>query len=142
MISSAADVESVDWRDYPKIKIVYQTTLNASDFEALVLEIERRNPATVRADTICYATKENQDAVRELAADPEVELVLVIGGRHSANSRHLWEIASRRKPSHLIQGIEDIRDDWLTDVSCVGLTAGASTPDSAIDEVEAFLESR
>ena len=142
IISSAADVEPVDWRAYPKIKIVYQTTLNAADFEELVLEIERRNPATVRADTICYATKENQDAVRELAADPEVDLVLVIGGRHSANSRHLWEIASRRKPSHLIQGIEDIRDDWLTDVSCVGLTAGASTPDSAIDEVEAFLESR
>ena len=141
IISSAADVEPVDWRAYPKIKIVYQTTLNAADFEELVLEIERRNPATVRADTICYATKENQDAVRELAADPEVDLVLVIGGRHSANSRHLWEIASRRKPSHLIQGIEDIRDDWLTDVSCVGLTAGASTPDSAIDEVEAFLES-
>ena len=142
VISSMADVESVDWQVYPKIMIVYQTTLNAADFEELVLEIERRNPATVRADTICYATKENQDAVRELASDPEVNLVLVIGGRRSANSRHLWEIASRRKPSHLIQGIEDIHDDWLKNVSCVGLTAGASTPDSAIDEVETFLKRR
>ena len=142
IISSAADVEFVDWQVYPKIKIVYQTTLNAADFEELVAEIERRNPATIRADTICYATKENQDAVRELASDAEVDMVLVIGGKRSANSGHLWEIASRRKPSRLIQGIEDICDDWLTDVSCVGLTAGASTPDSAIDEVEAFLESR
>ncbi len=140
VISSMEEVESVDWRAYPKIKIVYQTTLNAADFEELVLEIERQNPAAVRADTVCYATRENQDAVRELASDPEVDLVLVIGGRHSANSHHLWEIASRRKPSHLIQGIEDIRDDWLIDVSCVGLTAGASTPDSAIDEVENFLK--
>jgi 4-hydroxy-3-methylbut-2-enyl diphosphate reductase len=122
--------------------IVYQTTLNAADFEELVREIERRNPAAVRADTICYATKENQDAVRALAADPDVDLVLVIGGRNSANSRHLWEIASRRKPSYLIQGVEDIRHDWLIDASCVGLTAGASTPDSAIDEIEQFLEGR
>jgi 4-hydroxy-3-methylbut-2-enyl diphosphate reductase len=142
VVSSTADVQSVDWRIYPKIKIVYQTTLNAADFEEMVLRIERLNPNTVRADTICYATKENQDAVRELASDPEVDLVLVIGGRRSANSRHLWEIASRRKPSHLIQGIEDICGEWLNDVSCVGLTAGASTPDSAIDEVETFLESR
>jgi len=140
VVSSTTDVESVDWRAYPKIKIIYQTTLNAADFEELVREIERQNSAAVRADTVCYATKENQDAVRELAADPEVELILVIGGKHSANSRHLWEIASRRKPSHLIQDIEDIRSDWLEGLSCVGLTAGASTPDSVIDEVEAFLQ--
>jgi len=142
VISSLKDAVAVDWRVYPKIKIIYQTTLNAADFEEVVVQIERRNPQTVRADTICYATKENQDAVRELASDPEVDVILVIGGKSSANSRHLWEIASRRKPSHLIQGIEDIRDEWLNDVSCVGLTAGASTPDSAIDEVEAFLESQ
>jgi 4-hydroxy-3-methylbut-2-enyl diphosphate reductase len=142
VISSMADLRPVDWAAYAKILIVYQTTLNAADFEELVREIERLNPAAVRADTICYATKENQDAVRALAADPDVDLVLVIGGRHSANSRHLWEIASRRKPAYLIQGVEDIREDWLQGVSCVGLTAGASTPDGAIDEVEAFFMSR
>jgi 4-hydroxy-3-methylbut-2-enyl diphosphate reductase len=141
IVSTMNDVRDVDWSTYPKIKVIYQTTLNADDYEELVRSIERQNPNTVRADTICYATKENQDAARELTADPEVDLVLVIGGRDSANTRHLWEIAAQSKPAHLIQGVEDILPEWLEDVNCVGLTAGASTPDSAIDEVEAFLES-
>jgi len=141
IVSIMDDVREIDWGRYPKIKIIYQTTLNADDFEDLVRVIEAQNPHTVRADTICYATRENQDAARELAEDPEVDLVLVIGGRDSANTRHLWEIAERSKPAHLIQGVEDISPDWLEGVDCVGLTAGASTPDSAIDEVEDFLES-
>jgi len=141
IVSTMDDVADIDWANYPKIKIVYQTTLNADDFEDLVRHIENRNPRAVRADTICYATKENQDAVRELAADPDVDLVLVIGGRESANTRHLWEIAAQSKPARHIQGVEDISLEWLADVQCVGLTAGASTPDFVIDEVEAFLVS-
>jgi 4-hydroxy-3-methylbut-2-enyl diphosphate reductase len=142
IVSTMDDVRLVDWSAYPKIKLIYQTTLNAEDFEGIVQFIEAQNPRTVRADTICYATKENQDAARELATDPEVELVLVIGGKDSANTRHLWEIASQSKTAHLIQGVEDIFPEWLESVTCVGLTAGASTPDSVIDEVQDFLESR
>jgi 4-hydroxy-3-methylbut-2-enyl diphosphate reductase len=141
VVKTMADVEHVDWENYPKIKVIYQTTLNADDYEDLVRYIEGENPNTVRADTICYATKENQEAIRDVAADPEVDLVLVIGGSHSANTRHLWEIAVQSKPAHHIQGVEDIDPSWLEEVTCVGLTAGASTPDSAIDEVEAFLRS-
>ena len=141
VVTTMEDVENIDWRRYSKIKVIYQTTLNADDFEGLVRYIEGKNPNTVRADTICYATKENQDAARELAADPEVDLVLVIGGRNSANTRHLWEIAAQSKSAHHIQGVEDIDPTWLEGVDCVGLTAGASTPDSAIDQVEAFLVS-
>ena len=139
IVSAMDDVREIDWGRYPKIKIIYQTTLNADDYENLVQLIETQNPHAVRADTICYATKENQDAARELAADPEVDLVLVIGGKDSANTRHLWEIATHSKPAHLIQGVEDILPAWLEGVTCVGLTAGASTPDYAIDEVEDFL---
>ena len=141
IVSSIDDVRTVDWRRYPKIKIIYQTTLNADDFEELVRFIEEKSPNAVRADTICYATKENQEAARELAADPEVDLVLVIGGRDSANTRHLWEIARQAKRAHHIQGVDDILPEWLEGVACVGLTAGASTPDGVIDEVEIFLES-
>ena len=133
-------VRSVDWSRYPLIRVFYQTTLNADDFEEVVRHIERANPHTSRSDTICYATKENQEATRVLAEDPEVEVVLVVGGKASANSRHLWEIASRAVPCHLIQGPDDIRPGWLEDVRCVGLTAGASTPDSLIDEVQEFVE--
>ena len=139
IVSTMDDVRAVDWGVYPKIKVIFQTTLNADDFEGPVQVIEAQNSHTVRANTICYATRENQDAARELAADPEVELVLVIGGKDSANTRHLWEIAAQSKPAHLIQGVEDISPEWLEGVNCVGLTAGASTPDSAIDEAENFL---
>jgi len=139
VISRIEDVEAVDWASFAKIKVIFQTTLNADDFEAMVRVIEKRNPRTVRANTICYATKENQEAARVLAEDPEVEVVLVIGGKRSANTEHLWEITSRRKPSYLIQSPADIRGEWLDGVSCIGLTAGASTPDRLIDEVEEFL---
>jgi (E)-4-hydroxy-3-methyl-but-2-enyl pyrophosphate reductase len=141
IVTTMGDVENVEWAHYPKIKIIYQTTLNADDFEDLIRYIERKNPNAVRADTICYATKENQDAARDLAADPEVDLVLVIGGRNSANTRHLWGIAARSKPAYHIQGVEDIDSSWLEGAKCIGLTGGASTPDSVIDEVETFLRS-
>jgi 4-hydroxy-3-methylbut-2-enyl diphosphate reductase len=139
IVSSMDDAEAVDWSVYPRIKIFYQTTLNAADYEEVVRHIEASACDVSRADTICYATKENQDAARQLASDPEVEMVLVIGGTRSANTRHLWEITSRLKPSHLVQGADDVRPEWLDDVRCVGLTAGASTPDSVVDEVEARI---
>ena len=141
IVSTMDDTRGVDWRAYPEIKVIYQTTLTADDFEDFGRVIEGQNPDTVRADTICYATKENQDAARLLGADPEVDLVLVIGGKDSANTRHLWEICAQSKPAHLVQGVEDIHPQWFENVNCVGLTAGASTPDSAIDQIEAFLES-
>ena len=140
VLSTMDDASPVDWSRYPAVKVFYQTTLNADDFEDIVGFIEAKNPNTSRADTVCYATKENQEAARALAEDPEVELVLVIGGKHSANTRHLWEITSRIKPSYLIQGADDIRPEWLEGARCVGITAGASTPDSIVDEVSDFLE--
>jgi (E)-4-hydroxy-3-methyl-but-2-enyl pyrophosphate reductase len=139
VISTMAEAREIDWASYRAIKVFYQTTLNAEEFEEIVRYIESINSRTSRADTICYATKENQEAARELAMDDEVQLILVIGGRQSANTRHLWEITSRIKPSHLIQGAADIRPEWLEGTSCIGLTAGASTPDSIIDEVEETL---
>jgi len=68
-----------------------------------------------------------------------VQLILVIGGRHSANTRHLHEICAALKPARLIQGAADIDPAWLAGVACVGLTAGASTPDYVIAEIEARL---
>lgn len=142
VLQTVQQAREVDWSIYPSVKVLYQTTLNADQFDEVVRVIEERNPSTHRADTVCYATKENQEAAFALAADPEVELVLVIGGKQSANTRHLHEICERLKTSHLIQGVEDIRPEWLTGVSCAGLTAGASTPDYVVDEVEAWLLNR
>jgi (E)-4-hydroxy-3-methyl-but-2-enyl pyrophosphate reductase len=140
VLTSVAEAETIDWGRYPSIKVLYQTTLNAEDFEPVVRFIEERSPAARRADTICYATKENQDAARALAADPEVGLILVVGGKRSANTRHLWEICAEIKPSHWIQGAADLDPAWFAEVATsggvVGLTAGASTPDYVVAEVE------
>lgn len=140
VLSSVEEAERVDWSIYPSIKILYQTTLNAEEYEEVVRTIEVRARSTARADTICYATKENQDAARELAADPEVGVVLVIGGRQSANTRHLWEICRELKPSYLVHDVDDLDAAWFDGVGTVGVTAGASTPDYLIDEVEAAVE--
>ncbi|HJT16589.1 MAG TPA: 4-hydroxy-3-methylbut-2-enyl diphosphate reductase [Thermoanaerobaculia bacterium] len=129
-------VEAIDWSQYDKIKVIYQTTLNSEEFEDVVKAIEKRAKTVERADTICYATKQNQDAARVLASDPEVDLVLVIGGKMSANTKHLWEICRELKPAYLIQGADDLQPDWFARAEVVGVTAGASTPDYVIDEVE------
>ena len=140
IVHTVEEAEAVDWSAYPAIRVLYQTTLNAEEYEDVVRVIETANPNTARADTICYATKENQDAARALASDPEVDLVLVVGGKHSANTRHLHDICARSKTSYLVQDARDVDPAWLAGVSCVGLTGGASTPDYVIDEVERRLE--
>jgi 4-hydroxy-3-methylbut-2-enyl diphosphate reductase len=139
VVSSIEKARAVDWSLYPRLKVFYQTTLNAEEYEDVVSFIESRHSEVHRADTICYATKENQDAARVLACDPEVDLILVIGGKKSANTKHLWAICREVKPSHLIQGAEDIDPEWLRGIATVGVTAGSSTPDYVIDEVEQRL---
>jgi 4-hydroxy-3-methylbut-2-enyl diphosphate reductase len=136
IVSTIEGAESIDWSTYGKIMIFYQTTLNAEDFETVVQTIERRSQRVQRGDTICYATKENQDAARVLAQDPEVELIVVIGGKKSANTKHLWEICRENKRAFLVQGADDLDATWFQGVRVVGLTAGSSTPDYVIDEVE------
>jgi (E)-4-hydroxy-3-methyl-but-2-enyl pyrophosphate reductase len=139
IVSKIEEAESIDWKAFERIKIFYQTTLNAEEFEDVVNIIERRASAVERGDTICYATKENQDAARVLAHDPEVDVILVIGGRKSANTKHLWEICREMKPAYLIQGADDIDPQWVANAEVVGVTAGSSTPDYVIEEVEHAL---
>lgn len=136
VLKTIEEAEKIDWGHYPAVKILYQTTLNSEDFEDVVRYIESQTSGVSRADTICYATKENQDAARELCADPEIDLILIIGGKQSANTRHLWEICRELKPSYLIQGPADLQPQWFESATTVGVTAGASTPDYVIDEVE------
>jgi 4-hydroxy-3-methylbut-2-enyl diphosphate reductase len=140
IVATLADVAAIDWTAYHQgVRIFYQTTLNADDYEEVARAIERAVPQVQRAATICYATKENQEAARELASAPEVDVIVVVGGRHSANTRHLWELCERSKPSYLVHDLDDLDESWFANARVVGLTAGASTPDNLIDEVEARI---
>jgi 4-hydroxy-3-methylbut-2-enyl diphosphate reductase len=139
VLTTVAEAAAIDWSRYAKLKIFYQTTLNSEEFEELARYLEAHGGDVRRADTICYATKENQEAAHELGRDPGIDVILVIGGKRSANTRHLWEICQRYKPSHLIQGAADLDPAWFDGAAAVGLTAGASTPDYVVDEVERAL---
>jgi 4-hydroxy-3-methylbut-2-enyl diphosphate reductase len=138
-VTTIEGADAIDWAQYPRLKVFYQTTLNAEEFEDVVNAIERRANAVERGDTICYATKENQDAARVLAHDPDVDAIVVIGGKKSANTKHLWEICREAKPSYLVQGADDLDPAWFGGVRTVGVTAGSSTPDYVIAEVEERL---
>jgi len=139
IVTKVDQADAIDWSQYPKLKVFYQTTLNAEEFEDVVKAIERRAAQVERGDTICYATKENQDAARVLALDPEVDAIVVIGGKMSANTKHLWDICREAKPSFLVQGASDLDPAWFANARTVGVTAGSSTPDYVIVEVEERL---
>lgn len=136
VLKTIEEARAIDWTRHPRVKILYQSTLNSEEYEKVVRYIESQSTGVSRADTICYATKENQEAARELGTDPEVEKILVIGGTQSANTRHLWETCCAYKPSYLVHDPADLKEEWFVDVGTVGITAGASTPDYVIEEIE------
>lgn len=130
-----SEVSGFPWEAHPKVKVVFQTTLNAEGFAEHVAEMRRRIPDVRVADTICYATKENQDALRELCADPTIDAIVVIGGKHSKNTKELVKIAAASKRTVFVGTAADLRAEDLEGARKVGVTAGASTPDYDVDAV-------
>ena len=131
------EVRAFPWEAHPKVKVVFQTTLNAERFADHVAEMRRRVPDLRIADTICYATKENQDALRVLCADPSIDAIVIIGGRHSKNTKELVRIAEESKRTFFVGTAADLDPAALAGLRKVGVSAGASTPDY---DVEAVIE--
>lgn len=122
---------------------VTQTTLSVDDTQEIIDALRARFPGIVgpRHDDICYATQNRQDAVRILGQ--QCELVLVVGSPNSSNSNRLRELAEKQGvPAYLIDGPADIDDAWLAGVDRIGVTAGASAPESLVQDVLAHLRSR
>lgn len=132
-----AEVVEFPWEEHPKVKVVFQTTLNAERFAEHVAEMRRRVRDLRIADTICYATKENQDALRALCADPSIDAIVVIGGKHSKNTKELVRIAGESKRTIFVGTAADLAPADFAGMRKVGVTAGASTPDY---DVEAVVE--
>lgn len=131
------EVKAFPWEAHPRVKIVFQTTLSAERFSEHVSDLRRRVPDLRIADTICYATKENQDALRVLCADPSIDAIVVIGGQHSKNTKELVKIAGESKPTIFVGTAVDLDPAAFAGMRKVGVTAGASTPDY---DVEAVVE--
>ena len=141
LVETAADVDRLPPLP-PGAKVAYltQTTLSVDDANIVITALERRFPqiAGPSKDDICYATQNRQEAVKDLA--PDADLVLVLGSQNSSNSQRLAELAhSLDKPAHLIDTVAELDPRWLHGVRTVLVTAGASAPESVVEELVQYL---
>ncbi|KAA5969326.1 4-hydroxy-3-methylbut-2-enyl diphosphate reductase [Pantoea sp. M_9] len=136
LVESPEDVFKLTVKDENNLCFMTQTTLSVDDTSDVIDALRQRFPAIIgpRKDDICYATTNRQEAVRVLAQDAEV--VLVVGSKNSSNSNRLAELAQRAgKLAKLIDSADDIQEEWVTGVECIGVTAGASAPDILVQQV-------
>jgi 4-hydroxy-3-methylbut-2-en-1-yl diphosphate reductase len=144
LIETVDDAEAFTPFDPSRLAYVTQTTLSVDDTRDIVATLRRRFPAMPepRKDDICYATTNRQEAVKAIAA--QAELVLVIGAANSSNSVRLKEVAERSgaRSAHLIASGEDIDWSWFDGVATLGLTAGASAPETLVQGVIAACRAR
>ncbi|URI08154.1 4-hydroxy-3-methylbut-2-enyl diphosphate reductase [Aquincola tertiaricarbonis] len=137
------DVEDVDRAPVTrpdKLAVVTQTTLSVDDAAEILAAVKRRFPLVrePKQQDICYATQNRQDAVKVLA--PQVDVVIVVGSPTSSNSNRLRELAERLgTPAHMVDAASDLQPEWFEGRSRVGLTAGASAPDILVQQVIARL---
>jgi 4-hydroxy-3-methylbut-2-enyl diphosphate reductase len=144
LVQGPADVDSIVVRDPAKVAWLSQTTLSVDETLETVDAIRRRFPQLLDppSDDICYATQNRQLAVKEIAHD--ADLVIVVGSANSSNSVRLAEVAleAGAKAAHRIDDAGEIDDAWLEGVSNVSVTSGASVPEALVDGVLAYLTER
>jgi len=143
LVETPADVDQLAVNFPQDMAYVTQTTLSVDDTQAVIRALQKKFPAIVgpRHDDICYATQNRQDAVKTLSG--QVQLLLVVGSVNSSNSNRLRELAEKRGvQAFLIDGADDIRDEWLAGVSTIGVTAGASAPESLVQDVITSLQKK
>lgn len=136
LVENEDDVERLVVRDPEALSFVTQTTLSMDDTSRVIDALRARFPSIggPRKDDICYATQNRQDAVKQLADESDV--VLVVGSPNSSNSNRLRELAERiGTPAYLIDGAEDLQQGWFAGVQRVGITAGASAPEVLVQGV-------
>jgi 4-hydroxy-3-methylbut-2-en-1-yl diphosphate reductase len=143
LVQTEDDVDRLEVEDPDRIAYISQTTLSVDETRAIINRLRRRFPAIIgpRTDDICYATTNRQAAVKQLAA--HCDLVLVIGSRNSSNSNRLVEVAREHgADSYLIDSEAEVREEWLEGKQVVGITSGASAPESLVQRLVEFFRSR
>ena len=136
LVENVADVERLAVRDPDKLAYVTQTTLSVDDAAAIVAALRRRFPRIIgpRRDDICYATQNRQDAVKLLA--PQADVVIVVGSPNSSNSNRLREVAANMGvAAYMVDNAADLDPEWVAGKRRVGVTAGASAPEVLVQEV-------
>lgn len=143
VISEPEDVERLEVRDPTQVAFVTQTTLSVNDTKDVIAALKARFPAIIGPDTrdICYATQNRQTAVIGLCSKG-IDLLLVVGAHNSSNSNRLREIGEHNGiPSYLIEDASMLKPEWFDGVATVGVTAGASAPETVVQEAIRRIES-
>jgi len=138
IIPNEADYQKEEIKKHNKIGILSQTTQKRTNFQNIVAKIISDSKETKVFNTICHATLNRQTAALKLC--DEVDLMLVIGGRNSANTKRLYEICKEKITTHWITEKSEIQKEWFEKIGTVGITAGASTPKEQIESVVSALE--
>lgn len=138
VLESAEEASAYEPPAGKKLCVVAQTTFNYNKFQSIVEIFEKRGYNVIVVNTICNATEERQRSARVLAAKADV--MIVIGGKHSSNTRKLYEICSGEcADTYYIQTLDDLHLELPKAVRLVGITAGASTPNKLIEEVQNYV---
>jgi 4-hydroxy-3-methylbut-2-enyl diphosphate reductase len=143
LVQTEEDVDALVLPDPERVAYISQTTLSVGETQGIIERLRERFPHIVgpRTDDICYATTNRQAAVRELAG--RCDLVLVLGSRNSSNSLRLVEVARDfGARAHLIDNALEMQEDWLEGVRTLGITSGASAPESLVQEVLGVFRAR
>jgi 4-hydroxy-3-methylbut-2-enyl diphosphate reductase len=143
LVESEADVDALEVEDPTRIAYLTQTTLSVDETAAIIGRLRERFPAITgpRTDDICYATTNRQLAVKQMAE--QCDLVLVIGSRNSSNSNRLVDVARDcGAASHLIDNETEVREEWLEGVRVVGISSGASAPEGLVTRLVDFFRAR
>jgi len=139
LVATVEEAEAVDVDDPERVVALTQTTLSVEDTRDVIEVLKRRFPKMVARNDICYATTNRQVAVSALAR--KVDLVLVIGAQNSSNCSRLREVAEQLGvPAHLVDDAASIDPAWLEDIEHVGVSSGASTPETLVQEVVEWLK--
>jgi len=139
IIQNPEDIEKLSIKNDKKVCVVSQTTFNYKKFQYLVEIISEKSYDIIVLNTICNATKERQTETRQIAE--EADAMIVIGDKHSSNTQKLFEICAKAcKDTYYIQTLDDLNLNQLGSVETVGITAGASTPNNIIEEVQKMSE--
>ncbi|MGC8466995.1 MAG: 4-hydroxy-3-methylbut-2-enyl diphosphate reductase [Acidithiobacillus sp.] len=136
LVSNVRDVAALSPRNPERLAYITQTTLSMDDTAEVIQALRERFPAIEgpKKDDICYATQNRQDAVKRLV--PDVDILLVVGAPNSSNSSRLAELGIRLgTATHLIEDASQLRRDWFTGVERIGISAGASAPESLVQEI-------
>ena len=140
LVETPADVARLEVADANQLAFVTQTTLSVDDARQIIDALKRRYPNIVgpKKDDICYATQNRQDAVKALAG--QCDVVIVVGSPNSSNSNRLREVAANQGvAAYMVDSARDLKAGWVAGKACVGVTAGASAPEVLVQEVLARL---